>query len=703
MAPSFSLTDLNPPQRSAAATLRGPLLVLAGAGTGKTRVVTFRIANLIRHGAAPDRILAVTFTNKAAHEMKQRVAALLGKPKRRAAQARDSGSLPKHRPEPQISTFHSFCVRVLRRHIDKLGYPLNFSICDRGDQESLARQALREIKVADKLLRPADLLAFIGRCKSNAIRAPEAASMARDDREHLAASGYRRYQDALKTSGSVDFDDLLLCTEDLFRVSKQAHLDEAGRFDHVLIDEYQDTNSSQYRIVTALARNHRNLCVVGDDDQSIYGWRGAEVKHILRFSKDWPDAKVVRLEDNYRSTAAILSWANRLIACNKTRHAKTLRAARLGGLKPSVQQFETETDEAEQIVGEIQRHIASERCEAGDVAILFRTNEQPRLFETELRKRHMPYVLIGGMSFFDRREVKDVLSFLQLIVKPDDDPSLRRIINVPPRGISRQATQRLAEAATGRSVSLWEMLAGAETIQGFSTPARKGFREIRQLLEKYRREFAAKPLAETLRQFLREIDFLAELRTRYENPDELTARESSVEQVVSALAAFEDQTREPALLGFLDELSLANRDFGNDKEKKLKRDRVALMTLHCAKGLEFPRVYMIGMEEGILPHHRSLGEECDSIEEERRLCYVGVTRAQEHLTLSLALSRRKWGQPRPTDASRFLFEMTGQAERFEPNRAHKLTRNQSADLRRKNARRPGKPRKDKTARKRPSA
>ena len=341
MAPTISLADLNPAQREAAAARSGPLLVLAGAGTGKTRVVTYRIANLIRHKTAPERILAVTFTNKASNEMRQRAAALLGMRSTRKAKAAG----------PQVSTFHSLCVRILRRHIDKLGYPLNFTICDRGDQESLARQALREIKVSDKLLRPADLLSFVSRCKSSSVRPHQAVLVARDDREHLAASAYRRYQDALKSSGSVDFDDLLLCTEDLFQTSPSARSEEAGRFDHILIDEYQDTNTSQYRIVKALAGKHRNLCVVGDDDQSIYGWRGAEVKHILRFHQDWPDAKVVRLEENYRSTASILNWANQLIVFNKTRHPKTLRAARQGGPQPSVQQYETELLEAEQICG----------------------------------------------------------------------------------------------------------------------------------------------------------------------------------------------------------------------------------------------------------------------------------------------------------------------------------------------------------------
>src|SRR5437762_2120184 len=322
------MADLNPPQQEAVATLVGPMLVLAGAGSGKTRVVTYRIANLIRHKTRPERILAVTFTNKAATEMQERISALLGKLKER----------------PRISTFHAHCVRVLRRHARQLGYPERFAIYDRGDQESLARSVLREIRVPSELMRPGDLLHQISRWKTVSIRPPDAAKEARSDKEHLAAMGYRRYQKSLQTAGAVDFDDLLLLTEELFEKYPPVRKAEAALFDHLLVDEYQDTNGSQYRIIKALAAEHRNLCVVGDDDQSIYGWRGAEVQHILRFNRDWPDAKVICLEHNYRSTAAILEIANRLITFNKQRHDKVLRAARPGGESPRILQFNSETD-----------------------------------------------------------------------------------------------------------------------------------------------------------------------------------------------------------------------------------------------------------------------------------------------------------------------------------------------------------------------
>src|SRR3954470_13721977 len=434
--------SLNPAQQDAVQTLAGPLLVLAGAGSGKTRVVTFRIANLIKHRTPPERILAVTFTNKAATEMQERVFGLIGKLKER----------------PQISTFHAHCVRVLRRHARKLGYPERFAIYDRGDQESLARGVLREIRVPGELLRPGDLLYQISRWKTASIRPPEAATGATSDKDHLAAMGYRRYQKSLQTAGAVDFDDLLLLTEELFQKHAAVRREEAALFDHLLVDEYQDTNGSQYRIIKGLAAEHRNLCVVGDDDQSIYGWRGADVQHILRFSRDWPDAKVIRLEFNYRSTAAILEIANRLITYNKQRHEKVLQAARAGGEPPRILQYNNETDEARETVADIRRCIEADHLQPRDFAILFRTNEQPRAFETELRKAKVPYVILGSQSFFDRKEVKDILAYLRVIDSPRDEVSLLRIINNPPRGIGQKTVEGLLKEAVGQGKPIWEVL-----------------------------------------------------------------------------------------------------------------------------------------------------------------------------------------------------------------------------------------------------
>src|SRR5438105_4118069 len=396
--------SLNPAQREAVSTLSGPLLVLAGAGTGKTRVVTYRIAELIRHGTPPGKILAVTFTKKAAGEMQERAARLLGHKTTRSRS-------PTARPH--ISTFHSLCLNILRRRIAHLGYPATFAICDRADQESLARSALRELKVPNESLRPGDLLAAISRWKSSSLRPAQAEAAAANDRQHLAAMGYRRYQRTLQARGGVDFDDLLLLTEELFTRHAGVRVEEAARFHHLLIDEYQDTNAPQYRIVKALARDHRNLCVVGDDDQSIYGWRGAEVSHILQFARDWPGAKVVRLEENYRSTGPILEMANQLIAFNRERHPKRLRSTRPGGLRPRILQFQTDVEEARGVAEEIRSLIfsipaapssrgaaspaARKGASPGDFVILFRTNEQTRPFETELRRIGLKYVVLGGM------------------------------------------------------------------------------------------------------------------------------------------------------------------------------------------------------------------------------------------------------------------------------------------------------------------
>jgi DNA helicase-2/ATP-dependent DNA helicase PcrA len=633
------------------------MLVLAGAGSGKTRVVTFRIANLIRHRIVPSRILAVTFTNKAAAEMQERITGLLGKQK----------------DKPVISTFHSQCVKVLRRNITRLGYPPKFTIYDRGDQESLARQVLREIRVSDEMMRPGDLINQISRWKTLSLRPAATAQVAQTDKEHLASMGYRKYQRALKNSGAVDFDDLLLCTEELFEEHADIRESEAGMFDHVLVDEYQDTNGSQYRIIKALARDHRNLCVVGDDDQSIYGWRGAEVKHILRFAKDWPDAKTIRLEYNYRSTAAILDAANKLIVYNKHRHDKILRAARMGGEKPRILQYNSEVDEAREIVADIARVMRMEGREARDFAILFRTNEQPRPFETELRKAKLPYVVLGSQSFFDRKEVKDLLALLRTIESPRDEQAMLRIINTPPRGIGAKTVEGVIAAAVKSGKSAWDIMTSPQLAEICTNAAAGHVLRFVDLLKRYRahadlitkagKQRRPGALAELLRQLIKEISYEAELTRLYPNPEERQNRVASIEEVVNAVAQYEQDKAEVSLGDFLDEVTLGEREFGDTKDKQLSRNAIALLTMHASKGLEYPHVYIVGLEEGILPHHRTLkSEAADDIDEERRLCYVGITRAQEKLTMSLALTRMKWGKPRDTKPSRFLFEIIGQAD-----------------------------------------
>ncbi len=638
--------DLNPAQYDAVHTLSGPLLVLAGAGTGKTRVVTYRIAELIRSRIRPARILAVTFTNKAAREMQQRAAALISK---------------RLKSRPEISTFHSLCVRVLRRHIRRLGYPTAFGICDRGDQESLARGALREIKVGNGLLRPGELLYLIGRWKMVSIRPDRAASLAETDKEHLAAAAYRRYQNALKAAGTVDFDDLLLLTEELFERFAEVRRAEAQRFDHLLVDEYQDTNACQYRIVKALAAGHRNLCVVGDDDQSIYGWRGAEVTHILRFKHDWPEAKIVRLQTNYRSTREIIAWANRLIAHNKLRHHKVLKAT-FRGEEPRILQLEDETEEAETVVGEIAERIKTKRRKPRDFAVLCRTNEQQRPLEMELRRAKIPYVLLGGMSFYDRKEVRDVLAYLKVLVNPRDEVSLLRIINVPARGIGQSSVKRLLDEAVRDGKPVWDVLPGAAGLQGLSPGASEAVGRFRLLIGRYRKRTGSDSPTDLVTGIIREVAYRDELSRLYPKADDQQSRWAAVEEVVNAVGSYVQRASKPTLAGFLQEVALSGPDEGKDKESQLDRNAVVLMTLHSAKGLEFPEVYMIGMEEGLLPHHRSVADAGSAIDEERRLCYVGATRAQRRLTLTMALARRKWGKPRPTNPSRFLYELTGQAD-----------------------------------------
>ncbi len=646
---------LNPAQRDAVKTLRGPLLVLAGAGTGKTRVVTHRIAELIRTGTPPERILAVTFTRKASGEMLERASKLL------SARSSSKGRGKKKQPRPLISTFHSLCVKILRRHITELGYPKKFHICDRGDQEAEARGALREIRCPNESLKPGDLLAIIGQWKTRSVEPAGAATIAETDREHLAAAAYRRYQSNLKAKGIVDFDDLLLLTQKIFQKFPTLRREEAGLYDHVLIDEYQDTNQSQYQIVRGLAMGHRNLCVVGDDDQSIYGWRGAEVEHILSFKKDWPDAKVVRLEENYRSTAAILGYANTLIAFNSVRHEKVLRPARAGGQRPRVLQFKDEVTEAEKIVADISHVLSQPGVRARDFAILCRTNEQPRSFETELRRANLPYVLVGGMSFFDRKEIRDLLAYLKLVSNPQDEVSLLRIFNTPARGIGNSTVKKLVTAATSCGGHVWDILPSVADGSLLTAQATQAVGKFHSLISRLQMAAQKMSLADLANLVIRETDYHRELDRAYPDPNDREARTNSLEEIVNAAANYEEKTEEPTLDDFLDEIALGNRD-SDEKENQLKNNAIALMTMHSAKGLEFPYVYMVGLEEGILPHRRAVEAEGNAIDEERRLAYVGVTRAQEQLTLSFTLTRRKWGKARDTVPSRFLYEMTGQAE-----------------------------------------
>ena len=638
------LKHLNPPQREAVATLSGPLLVLAGAGTGKTRVITYRMAELIRRGTPPGRILSVTFTNKAAKEMLARTRELL------------HGKLQQR---PFISTFHSFCVRVLRQDIDHLGYPQQFTIMDRGDQESVARSVLRDIRVTEKSLSPGDLLSLVSRWKSAGVHPERAAEVSGDDREFLGAMAYRRYQDRIKSSGTVDFDDLLLLTDRLFAEYPEVLERHQRRFDQVQIDEYQDTNGIQFRLIEALVREHRNLCVVGDDDQSIYGWRGAEVSHILSFARYFPGAKVIRLEDNFRCTDEILDHANRLVAHNRDRHHKVLRASKGATSPVKFQDYPDEQLEAEMVVREIRYLHQVQKVPLTDFAILFRTNEQPRVFESELRRVQLPYVIMGSQSFFDRKEIKDLLSYLKVIARPEDEPSLLRIINTPARGISAQSSERILTHAVNEGVSFWDAAGAVGKSLEIPQRAAEAVARFRRLLDDYRKRFESEPqrMDVHLRSLIHEIGYESEIEKQYKDPQQALLRVEMVDQFVLSLSEFIEHGGELSLVEFLSTLALEGREEETDKEEQAAADAVKLMTLHSAKGLEFPRVYMVGMEEGLLPHKRSVDGTEQEIAEERRLCYVGITRAQDHLTMTRAAARRKWGKLRPSIPSRFLREM----------------------------------------------
>jgi DNA helicase II / ATP-dependent DNA helicase PcrA len=692
------MAELNPPQQEAVDTLSGPLLVLAGAGTGKTRVVTFRVANLIRNGIRPDRILAVTFTNKASMEMQERIGHRLKLPKK----IRRGQPAP---PKPAVGTFHSHCVQILKRHARELGYPEKFTIYDRGDAESVARTVLREIRVHDDMLKPGDFLSIVSRWKNQGIRPEQADSAATSDKEHLAASAFKRYQRSLKNHAAFDFDDLLVCTEQLLTENDRVRREEAARYDHVLVDEYQDTNGTQYRIIRALAIDHRNLCVVGDDDQSIYGWRGAEVRHILNFKNDWSEAKVVRLEDNYRSTDAILQMANRLIIFNAHRHDKVLRAARPNGAQPRILQFPDEAEEAKGVVEEIDARLKKDlTTQPKDFAILFRTNEQPRPFEMELRRCKVPYVITGSQSFFDRKEVRDILAYFKWIDTPTDELSLLRVINVPPRGMGASSVDKLLKQAVATGTSVWKIMHDDAFVKSLPSAAQQGISSLKFLYEEFSMKFkgATSPsdqpndqsvsteferdisdqppnpsedysddaellegsghMTQAAREFIDSIHYRREINRLYPNAEEATARIGSLEEVINAIAEYESEFNKSDLGDFLSKVTLEGREFGSPKEKELQRNAVSLMTYHSAKGLEFPFVYMVGMEEGVLPHKRSLVDSADGVDEERRLCYVGVTRAQDELSMTLPMSRFKWGKARPTYPSRFLYEVTGQAD-----------------------------------------
>jgi DNA helicase-2/ATP-dependent DNA helicase PcrA len=631
---SFRLFDLNPEQERAVRTTEGPLLILAGAGTGKTRVIMARVVFLIVQGVAPEHILAVTFTNKAANEMRERLARMID---------------PAQAKKATLSTFHALCVRLLRQDIERLGYKRNFSIYDDGDQMGLIKKIITRTAAKDEKLDPQVAKNLISKAKNSGWR-----ESAPGDERTLAGAVFARYQAELKTLNAVDFDDLLLLTVKLLAEHAEVRERWQRRFRYLMIDEFQDTNRLQLELITLLADARKNVAVVGDDDQSIYGWRGAEVSNILEFEAHFPNPAVVKLEQNYRSTNAILNTANALIKNNPRRRPKQLWSAAGDGAKVRVIQMKDDRQEAEFIVNEIANRLLVERTKHEDFAILFRMNAQSRLLETNLRAQKIPYRVVGGKSFFDRREIKELLAYAQCLVNTDDDVSLLRIVNTPARGISSATVERATEWSAQHKCSVFAALQSVTFHEEVSARTRSSIEAFVALMDRYETRLNT-PLTDhggILRELIKEIGFLEDLRRSCKTPDEALNRENNVNEMLKSFDEFQSRSTE-GLSGFLDEMSL--RQEREDEEDEMKGPGVTLITLHAAKGLEFPHVYLIGLEEGLLPHDRSKME--GTVDEERRLLYVGITRARETLALSWCGHRIKYGSPSPCTASSFIKEL----------------------------------------------
>jgi DNA helicase-2/ATP-dependent DNA helicase PcrA len=636
------VASLNPEQREAVLAGDGPLLVLAGAGTGKTRVITTRIAQLVARGADPAGILAVTFTNKAAGEMRERLQALAGERARGVT----------------VGTFHAFCARVLREHGQALGLPRRFTICDASDQLTTVKQAMRELRVHETAMHPSAVLARISLAKNRMLTPAQLMAAAEEGRGQLVGSVYERYREALARARTLDFDDLLLEALRLLREHAELRRHYRERYRHVLVDEYQDTNQPQYEIVHEIAGGHRNVCVVGDDDQSIYGWRGADVSKILGFARDFPGAQVVRLETNYRSTREILDAANRVIRHNTARHEKALVSARGAGEDVRYVRLKDETAEAQWVVQEMRGLLRLDEARPGDFAVLCRTQVQFRPFEAELRANGLPYVVSGGMSFFDRKEVRDVVAFLKLAQNPRDEASLLRVVNTPARGVGKASLDRVLAFATENGITASEAFERASEIAGLNPQAAEGYQALRALIDGSGLAEAGRELVARLAGFIERVGYQAEVSRLYPDPMTREARWAGVVEVLNFAENHVRRSAEPGLAAFLEELALQSGDEPSEEPERPK-DAVALMTLHAAKGLEFPHVFLVGMEEGLLPHARSAAE--GGVDEERRLAYVGITRAMTTLALTWAQERARYGKRATTVPSRFLFEARGEA------------------------------------------
>ena len=632
---------LNPPQREAVAQTEGPVLILAGAGSGKTRVLTHRIAYLMEEmGVNPWNILAITFTNKAAQEMRERVDKLVG-----------FGS-----ESIWVSTFHSACVRILRRHIDNLGYDTNFTIYDTDDQKSLMKDVCRKLNIDTKVYKERSLLAQISHAKDELLTPDDMEMKAAGDYNmKKVASVYREYQAALRKNNALDFDDLIVKTVELFQNCGAVLEYYQERFKYIMVDEYQDTNTAQFKFISLLAQKYENLCVVGDDDQSIYKFRGANIGNILGFERVFPDAKVIRLEQNYRSTKNILNAANQVIANNTERKAKTLWTENEEGSKVHFRQFFNAYEEAEYVAGEIGRMKREGMGSYRDCAILYRTNAQSRIFEEKFIAANIPYKLVGGVNFYARKEIKDLLCYLKTIDNARDDLAVQRIINVPKRGIGASTLGRVQDYADNMGISLYEALRVAEEVPSIGRSLSKidGFVTFIQSLKS---KADVLSVEELLQEVIDDTGYVAELEA--EDTEESRARIENIDELISKTVAYqeamEEQNQPATLSGFLEEVALVADIDTVDPDQ----DYVLLMTLHSAKGLEFPKVFMVGMEDGIFPSHMTISYGDDGeLEEERRLCYVGITRAMKDLTLTCAQQRMIRGETQYNKVSRFVREI----------------------------------------------
>ena len=657
---------LNPPQREAVAQTEGPVLILAGAGSGKTRVLTHRIAYLMdEKGVNPWNILAITFTNKAAQEMRERVDKLVG-----------FGS-----ESIWVSTFHSACVRILRRHIDNLGYDTNFTIYDTDDQKSLMKDVCRKMNIDTKIYKERSLLAQISHAKDELLTPDDMEMKAAGDYNmKKVASVYREYQAALRKNNALDFDDLIVKTVELFEKCGAVLEYYQERFKYIMVDEYQDTNTAQFKFISLLAQRYQNLCVVGDDDQSIYKFRGANIGNILGFEHVFPDARVIRLEQNYRSTRNILNAANQVIANNTERKAKTLWTENEEGSKVHFRQFLNAYEEAEYVAGEIGKLKRNGLGNYRDCAILYRTNAQSRIFEEKFIAANIPYKIVGGVNFYARKEIKDILAYLKTIDNGHDDLAVKRIINVPKRGIGATSINKVTDYALEKGIDFYTALRYVDEVPGMARSAGK-IKPFVMFIQSLRARAEMDSVSQLIQAIIDETGYVDELKA--EGTDEAEQRIENIDELINKAVDYEQGEENPTLSGFLEEVALVADIDGLDENS----DYVVLMTLHSAKGLEFPNVYLAGMEDGLFPSYMSITSDdaTSEIEEERRLAYVGITRAKEHLTITSARMRMVRGETQFNKVSRFVKEIPRElmaGEVYEPKRRDdELERNSQSTYR----------------------